>query len=179
MQERFPQHTCYNALLPVFFADCVQMESFPGEYYYISPGNFEVCGFYLIGFHDQRIKVDFLDFDIDCSKGGLLAVSILTYISCCLYKWWQNLCEWYIVQIMHFSIHNVVWKRSQTLSSLSRQVPKLLCPRQEELEHIHMFVYGSEVTLTGSRTRIYTSVTIHVTLDVGGKSFKLISPNIV
>ena len=53
------------------------MESLPGEYWYESAGGSTVCGFYLIGLADQVIEIEFLDFDISCEDGGLLAVCIL------------------------------------------------------------------------------------------------------
>lgn len=66
IMKRFTEHTA-TAI------GCIHMESFAGEYYYTSSGSEDVCGLYLIGLPEQRIQVEFLDFDIDCSKGGLLA----------------------------------------------------------------------------------------------------------
>lgn len=53
---------------------CIHMESFPGELQYISDGTPDVCGLYLIGQPDQIIEVGFLDFDVNCETGGLLAL---------------------------------------------------------------------------------------------------------
>ena len=55
------------------------MQSFPGELSYTSPGNEEVCGLYIIGLPEQIIEIEFLDFDVRCDTGGLLAVSVSIY----------------------------------------------------------------------------------------------------
>ena len=56
-------------------ADCVTMESLPGDYEYISSGHDGVCGFYVIGEADELVELIFDDVRINCEKGGLLAVS--------------------------------------------------------------------------------------------------------
>ena len=52
------------------------MQSLPGELTYTSPGSEEVCGLYVIGLPDQIIEIEFLDFDVRCDTGGLLAVRL-------------------------------------------------------------------------------------------------------
>ena len=52
------------------------MGSIPGEYRYESTGGDTVCGFYLIGLPNQLVEIEFVDFDISCKDGGLLAVRI-------------------------------------------------------------------------------------------------------
>lgn len=52
---------------------CIDMESLPGDYWYESTGGSTVCGFYLIGLTNQLIEIEFVDFDINCEEGGLLA----------------------------------------------------------------------------------------------------------
>ncbi len=61
-----------------FGTECIHMESFSGDYWYASPGSDVVCGLYLIGLSDQLVGISFLEFDIDCKGGGLLAVSIVS-----------------------------------------------------------------------------------------------------
>lgn len=51
------------------------MESFPGQLSYVSDGTQDTCGLYLISEPDQLIEVTFVDFDVKCETGGLLAVS--------------------------------------------------------------------------------------------------------
>ncbi|XP_045184149.1 corticotropin-releasing factor-binding protein-like isoform X2 [Mercenaria mercenaria] len=53
---------------------CIHMESFPGELQYVSDGTEEVCGLYLIGQPDQIVEVGFLDFNVNCETGGVLAL---------------------------------------------------------------------------------------------------------
>lgn len=50
------------------------MESYPGDYWYVSNGGDTVCGFYMIGLPSQLVELEFMEFDIDCDHGGLLAV---------------------------------------------------------------------------------------------------------
>ena len=53
------------------------MQSMPGELSYTSQGSEDVCGLYLIGLPNQVIEIEFLDFNVRCDTGGLLAVSTL------------------------------------------------------------------------------------------------------
>ena len=50
------------------------MQTTPGELTYTSEGSEEVCGLYLIGMPDQIVEIEFLDFNVRCDTGGLLAV---------------------------------------------------------------------------------------------------------
>ena len=52
------------------------MQSMPGELSYTSQGSEDVCGLYLIGLPNQVIEIEFLDFNVRCDTGGLLAVSV-------------------------------------------------------------------------------------------------------
>ena len=51
------------------------MESQPGELQYISEGSLDVCGLYLIGLPDQLVEIEFVEFNVHCETGGILAVS--------------------------------------------------------------------------------------------------------
>jgi len=53
---------------------CIHMESFPGELKYTSDGNTDVCGLYLIGQPDQIVEIEFVEFNVRCETGGILAV---------------------------------------------------------------------------------------------------------
>lgn len=53
---------------------CIHMASFPGELQYTSDGTADVCGLYLIGQPDQVVEVAFLEFNVNCETGGLLAI---------------------------------------------------------------------------------------------------------
>lgn len=55
------------------------MESQSGELQYVSDGNTEVCGLYLIGAPEQIVEIAFLDFDVKCSNGGVVAVGNFQY----------------------------------------------------------------------------------------------------
>ncbi|XP_052241654.1 corticotropin-releasing factor-binding protein-like isoform X1 [Dreissena polymorpha] len=52
---------------------CTHMESFPGEYQYVSDGTSAVCGLYLIGQPDQIVQVTFEDLNVNCHTGGAVA----------------------------------------------------------------------------------------------------------
>ncbi|KAK3095817.1 hypothetical protein FSP39_019604 [Pinctada imbricata] len=50
------------------------MESTGGVYTFLSDGKEGVCGFYLISSPDEIIEIEFIDFEVDCESGGLVAV---------------------------------------------------------------------------------------------------------
>jgi hypothetical protein len=50
------------------------MESVKGELQYVSDGSTEVCGLYLIGQPNEVVVVAFLEFNVNCETGGVLAV---------------------------------------------------------------------------------------------------------
>lgn len=54
--------------------DCIQMRSTSGVFEVVSDGSTEVCALFLITSPQEVISLEFLDFDIDCADGGLLAV---------------------------------------------------------------------------------------------------------
>ncbi|KAL4216516.1 hypothetical protein ACF0H5_024239 [Mactra antiquata] len=56
------------------YIGCMHMTSFPGSLQYISDGTLDTCGLYVIGEPDQIIEITFLDFDVKCETGGLVAV---------------------------------------------------------------------------------------------------------
>ncbi|XP_060558622.1 corticotropin-releasing factor-binding protein-like [Ruditapes philippinarum] len=52
---------------------CIHMESVKGELQYVSDGSTEVCGLYLIGQPNEVVVVAFLEFNVNCETGGVLA----------------------------------------------------------------------------------------------------------
>lgn len=61
----------YNSLL----ADCIFVKTEEGIYTFQSDGNSNIiCGLYLISKPDYQIELEFLHFDVSCSKKGLLSV---------------------------------------------------------------------------------------------------------
>lgn len=56
------------------------MESQPGELQYVSDGTTDVCGLYLIGQPDQVVEIAFLEFNVKCETGGIIAVCSNTII---------------------------------------------------------------------------------------------------
>lgn len=58
-------------------SDCVQVIGNPGTYVVrpTFPGD-RACGVYIAGLHDEIITVDISFFDVSCSNGGIVAVSL-------------------------------------------------------------------------------------------------------
>ncbi|OWF55503.1 corticotropin-releasing factor-binding protein-like [Mizuhopecten yessoensis] len=53
---------------------CMDMQSFAGEYKFVADGSGSVCGLYLISLPEKLIELEFLDFNVDCEAGGLAAL---------------------------------------------------------------------------------------------------------
>ena len=64
--------------LHIFYhLECIFVKSEEGIYAFSSPGTGDqVCGLYIVADPDKFVEFEFQSFDISCSKGGLLSVSI-------------------------------------------------------------------------------------------------------
>ncbi|GAB1601120.1 corticotropin-releasing factor-binding protein-like [Argonauta hians] len=54
--------------------DCNQLTNEAGDYWFIADEFSPPCAFYLIGDHDTKVELEFLDFDIGCEEGGELSI---------------------------------------------------------------------------------------------------------
>lgn len=72
MQKRSPSKR--NARSSATVVQCMDMHSFAGEYKFAADGTGSVCGLYLISLPEKLIELEFLEFDVGCEAGGLVAL---------------------------------------------------------------------------------------------------------
>lgn len=53
---------------------CIQLVKNPGQYWYIAGETNTGCALFLLGGHETRLEIEFLDFNIDCESDGLLSI---------------------------------------------------------------------------------------------------------
>ncbi|XP_033726033.1 corticotropin-releasing factor-binding protein-like [Pecten maximus] len=72
MQKR--SHSKRNVRSSATVVQCMDMQSFEGEYKFTADGTGSVCGLYLISLPEKLIELEFMHFDVDCEAGGLVAL---------------------------------------------------------------------------------------------------------